>query len=136
MDALSQNQIVPCTTQFCGNNVFSDAFILDETIRRTLQLPEVFVCANDFTAIDLIRALRRHSIKVPDDVCITGFDNSTESKIIEPHLTTIDIPSAKMGYIAADLLLSRIREPEIPYRITHVRTDIKFRSSTEKAYLR
>ena len=136
MDALSQNQIVPCTTQFCGNNVFSDAFILDETIRRTLQLPEVFVCANDFTVIDLIRALRRHSIKVPDDVCITGFDNSTESKIIEPHLTTIDIPSAKMGYIAADLLLSRIREPEIPYRITHVRTDIKFRSSTEKAYLR
>lgn len=132
MDALSKNQITPCTTQFSDNNVFSDAFILDETIRRIFQLPEVFVCANDFTAIDLIRALRKHGIKVPEDVCITGFDNSAESKIIEPHLTTVDIPSTKMGYLAADLLLSRIREPETPYRIMHVRTSIKYRASTNR----
>ena len=37
---------------------------------------------------------------------VTGFDNSAESRIIEPHLTTVDIPSSKMGYIAADMLLS------------------------------
>ena len=88
------------------------------------------MCANDFVAIDLIRALKKCEINVPDDVRVTGFDNSAESRIIEPHLTTVDIPSTQMGYIAADMLRSRINEPAIPYRITHVRTTPKFRDST------
>lgn len=130
MDAMNENQLSPCTTLFSDTNVFSDSTLLEETVKRTLRLPEVFVCANDFTAIDLIRALRRQGVRVPEDVFVTGFDNSAESRIIEPHLTTVNIPSSKMGYIAADLLLSRIREPETPYRIMYVRTEILFREST------
>ena len=130
MHALSFNQLEPCTSQFIGRTVFADSNTLEEAIRRTLQLPEVFVCANDFVAIDLIRALKKCGVDVPADVRVTGFDNSAESRIIEPHLTTVDIPSSKMGYIAADMLLSRINEPDMPYRITHVRTALKFRAST------
>ena len=130
MHALSANRLDPCTAQFTGRTVFADSKTLEETVRRTLQLPEVFICANDFVAIDLIRALKKYGINVPGDVKVTGFDNSAESRIIEPHLTTVDIPSSKMGYIAADMLLSRISEPDMPYRITHVRTTLKFRAST------
>lgn len=103
-----------------------------ETVRRTLQLPDAFICANDFVAIDLIRTLRKQGFKVPDDILVTGFDNSDESRIIEPHLTTVEIPSSKMGYIAADMLLSRISEPDTPYRIMHVQTALKYRASTGK----
>lgn len=130
IQALSENALTPCTTQFTGRTVFDSPDTLRETIRRTLQLPDVFVCANDFIAIDLIRALKKEGISVPKDVLITGFDNSAESRIVDPHLTTVDIPSSKMGYIAADILLSRISEPDTPYRITHVRTTLKFRAST------
>ena len=128
--ALSANQLEPCSTQFTGRSVFSDSQTLEETVNRTLQLPEVIVCANDATAVSLIRALKKCGINVPGDILITGFDNSTESRIVEPRLTTVDIPSSKMGYIAADMLLSRINEPDMPYRITHVRTTLKFRAST------
>lgn len=130
MHALSVNKIEPCTSRFTGQTVFTDCRILEETIRQTLQLPEVFVCANDFVAIDLIRTLKKCGFSVPADVRVTGFDNSTESRIIEPHLTTVDIPSSQIGYIAADMLQSRINDPDIPFRITHVRTTLKFRSST------
>lgn len=128
--ALSANKLEPCSSQFTGQTVFTDSHVLEETIRRTPQLPEVFVCANDFVAIDLIRTLKKCGINVPDDVRVTGFDNSKESRIIEPHLTTVDIPSSQIGYIAADMLRSRINEPDIPFRITHVRTTLKFRNST------
>ena len=129
-EALSKNNLSPCTAQFADNDVFADASALDETIRRVFPLPEVFVCANDFTAIRLIHALRRQNIKIPEDICVTGFDNSSESKIIEPSLTTVSIPSEEMGYIAADLLLSRIRKPDTPYRLTYVRTKVEYRDST------
>ena len=130
MHALSVNKLTPAASQFTGRTVFDTAQHLEETVRRTLQLPDVFVCANDFVAIDLIRALKKHGFRVPEDVLVTGFDNSAESRIIEPHLTTVDIPSSKMGYIAADMLLSRIKEPDTPYRIMHVRTTLKVREST------
>lgn len=130
LHALRMNHLEPYTSQFTEKTVFADAKILEETVKQMSQLPDVFVCANDFVAIDLIRALKKCGIAVPDDVWVTGFDNSAESRIIEPHLTTIDIPSSQMGYIGADMLCSRINEPDIPYRITHVRTTLKFRDST------
>ena len=135
MDALAENRLTPATTEFTDTNVFFEPSVLADTIKHTSKLPEVFVCANDFVAIDLIRALRKQGIRVPEDVTVTGFDNAPESRLIEPHLTTVEIPSAQMGYIAADLLLSRIREPETPYRITYVRTTVKYRESTGKLKL-
>jgi LacI family transcriptional regulator len=63
---------------------------------------------------------------------ICGFDNSTESKIIEPPLTTANIPGDSMGHFAAEILLSRIQKPDLSYRTIYVQTQIKNRLSTKK----
>lgn len=130
LDALSANGLTPALASFAEPDAFANAENLSELIGRTPELPQAFVCANDFVAIDLIRALKKRRIRVPEDVLIVGFDNSAESRIIEPHLTTVHIPSLEMGFLAADLLLSRIERPETPYRIMHVRTAVKYRDST------
>lgn len=128
--ALAENQLTAATEVLLSKDSFSDMPKLVSLIAQITPLPDVFICANDFVAIDLIKALRHYRISVPDDLLITGFDNSSESKIIEPHLTTIHIPSSAMGYIAAEMLLSRIKDLGLPYRTTHVRTLIKYREST------
>nr|WP_242851549.1 substrate-binding domain-containing protein [Clostridium sp. DMHC 10] len=94
------------------------------------KLPSAFICANDFVAIALIKALKSKNIKIPEDILITGFDDSPESRIIDPHLTTVHIYSNEMGAIAADLILSRLRNPSKPVQITHVKTKLIFREST------
>lgn len=109
---------------------YGDSDWLSEELSKLIKLPEVFVCANDFVAIDIMRALKKLDLNVPDDIMICGFDNSAESRIIEPHLTTVHIPSDAMGYIAAEMILSRIEHPDMPYRSMHVKTDIKYRAST------
>lgn len=129
MSALSVKGLSPFSTSFIEKNVISDSALLEKSL-KTEGLPDVFICANDFVAIDLIRALKKLGIQVPKDVKVAGFDNSSESRIIEPHLTTIDIPSSKMGLIAAQMLLSRISAPDMPYQTTHVQTTIIFREST------
>lgn len=96
------------------------------------KLPSAFICVNDFIAISLIKALKMKNIKIPEDIAITGFDNSPESSIIDPHLTTVQILSNEMGTIAADLLLSRLKNPSKPIAITHVKTNPVFRESTGK----
>ncbi|WP_160690888.1 LacI family DNA-binding transcriptional regulator [Clostridium sp. C2-6-12] len=109
---------------------YGDPEWLGNKIIEISVLPDAFICANDFIAIDVIRALKHKNISVPENILICGFDDSMESKIIEPHLTTVSIPSYEMGDIAANLLLSRIDNPAIPFRTIHVRTSPKFREST------
>lgn len=95
-------------------------------------LPEAFVCANDFLAVDIIRALKSMNISVPDDIKICGFDNSPESMVIDPPLTTVQIPGESMGHFAAEILLSRINSPKLSYRTIYVQTQIINRLSTQK----
>lgn len=110
---------------------YLDAEWLSRRIAALPQLPQVFFCANDFLAISALKALRKLNYSVPRDVLLCGFDNSIESQIIEPALSTINIPSYSMGHIAADLILSRIEFPDMPYRTTYIKTDVLFRESTK-----
>lgn len=108
---------------------------LGNKIMQIPTLPQAFICANDFIAIAVIKSLKSNNISVPDDVLVCGFDNSPESKLIEPHITTVHIPSCEMGDIAASLLLSRMENPSLPYRTTYVRTFTKYRESTGDIFI-
>lgn len=104
---------------------------LAESFQRLPQLPEVFLCANDFVALDALQVLKKSGYSVPEDVWLCGFDDSPESKIVTPTLTTIHIHSQIMGFSAVNLLMSRINEPSLNYRTVHTETDLIYRESTE-----
>lgn len=104
---------------------------LEESLKKMASLPDVFLCANDFVAIDLMNVLKKLGISVPKDVYLCGFDDSPESRIVTPALTTIHIHSQIMGFSAVHLLLSRIKEPSLNYRSIHTETSLIYRESTE-----
>ena len=62
-----------------------------------------WVCAADHQAYDLIRALGKRGISVPEDVSVTGFDGIEAPEDI-PDLSTIQIPYHQIGYTAAKRL--------------------------------
>ncbi|XCP86544.1 LacI family DNA-binding transcriptional regulator [Roseburia hominis] len=93
-------------------------------------LPDVFICANDFVALDTLHVFKKLGISVPQDVYLCGFDDSSESRIITPSLTTIHIHSQIMGVTAVNLLMSRIKEPSLNFRTVHTETDLIYREST------
>ena len=95
-------------------------------------LPDAFVCANDYHAIKLMQALKKKGVRVPDQVMVTGFDNTPESAVVEPALTTVHIPSSEMGVQAAELLLRRIHTPGRPYTLSYVQTTPIFRESSRR----
>lgn len=103
---------------------------LADSIRDMQELPEVFLCANDFVALDTIHALRQLGLSVPDDVCLCGFDDSPESRLVTPQLTTIHIHSQIMGFTAVQMLMSRIAEPSLNYRTVYTETTLIYRAST------
>ena len=103
---------------------------LYETIRRFKTMPDAFVCANDFVAMDLVKALNELGYSVPDDIWVCGFDDSQEASYFSPHLTSIHIHGQIMGYTAANLLMTRIEEPSLNYRTVYTETNLVLREST------
>ena len=104
---------------------------LAETIEALTELPDVFICANDFIAGDAIYALRKLGKSVPDDILFCGFDDSPNSRIMTPTLTTVHIHTQIMAFTAMQLLVSRIEEPDLDYRVVHTETELIYRDSTK-----
>ena len=103
-----------------------------EPLTRLEDLPELFVCANDFVAADALEILTQRGVTVPDDVMLCGFDDSAESRMSRPSLTTVHIHTQSMAFSALQLLLSRMKEPSLDYRVIHTQTDLIERDSTRQ----
>lgn len=123
-----------CLTEREPGSSGSESFqeYLAKRLRGLKNLPDVFLCANDAIALEVLQCLKSLGYSVPEDVYLCGFDDSPESKIVTPSLTTIHIHSQDMGLCAVQLLLSRINEPSLNYRAMHVETNLVYRESTGK----
>ena len=79
------------------------------------RLVDVWVCGNDYAAMDLLEQFSRHGISVPDDISVTGFGGihfpGTNLK-----LCSFRTPFEQIGQEAAKFLFDRIRFPGIPAR--------------------
>ena len=62
------------------------------------------VCANDFTAAVLIKALKDAGMGVPSDVSVVGFDDAETYRFHQPALTTIRQDFFALGYESARVL--------------------------------
>ena len=81
---------------------------------------DAVVCYNDETAVRVISVLRRMGIRVPEDISITGYDNSYMANFGELKLTTIAHPQESLGKMAAELLVELIKNQEIPGEKKHI----------------
>ncbi|MDO4634018.1 MAG: LacI family DNA-binding transcriptional regulator [Eubacteriales bacterium] len=129
---------LPVEEQFCitgGEDTQNDTWphykaYLTSRLSALPEIPDVFICANDFVALDALAAFRDLNLSVPEDLYLCGFDDSPESKLVSPNLTTIHIHTQIMGLAAAQLLFTRIQEPSLNYRTLYAETNIVYRAST------
>jgi LacI family transcriptional regulator len=103
---------------------------LEESLAALGDFPDVFICANDFVAQDAIYALRKLGKSVPEDVLFCGFDDSPNSRIMTPTLTTVHIHTQIMALTALNMLITRIEQPGLYIRIVHTETELIYRDST------
>lgn len=66
------------------------------------------VCASDVMALGAVRAVRRMGLRVPEDVSVVGYDDSTMMPLVDPPMTTVRQPVEAMGKAAVGLLISQI----------------------------
>ena len=120
---------VPVEDRWCIKETFEKG--MTDTLGALTELPELFVCANDFVACDAMRVLRAHGWRIPEDVLISGFDDAPESRRSDPPLTTVHIHTQAMAFSAVHLLMSRIDQPSLDYRTIYTESELIRRASTD-----
>jgi len=86
-----------------------------ETIsRRIKQGIRAWICASDWVGYLLCRGLIDRGYNIPKDVSIVGFDDSEDNTLGCPKLTSISIPSLRIGAEALRRLINRVKHPTSP----------------------
>ena len=94
--------------------------------------PSAIFCFNDEMAIGVLDFARRHSLRVPHDLSVVGFDDIRFSQFLAPALTTVSQPMLQMGQETVRLMLEILRDGnQRPKSVTLPHT-LMIRESTAK----
>ena len=77
---------------------------VDAFVESGLSLPDAFICANDSMALTVASSLEKLGHKVPDDIMVTGFDNTFSARNSSPAITSVKCPLYEVGRTAAEIL--------------------------------
>jgi len=86
--------------------------------------------ANDQMAIGSIKAIKEYGKSVPKDVAVVGFDNLSVTTLIEPSLSTVNVPAYQMGKVAAGIILD-VSEGKTCLRTNKLPTNLIVRRSSD-----
>ncbi|MCH5273203.1 MAG: GGDEF domain-containing protein [Lachnospiraceae bacterium] len=95
---------------------------------RTDSYPEAIVCANDYMALSVCMELEERGIRVPEDICVSGFDDMIEAQQAVPSLTSVSVPFEELAQRAVDLI-DEVDRGEHPPMKQYVPVIEKYRTS-------
>ncbi len=70
--------------------------------------PDAFFAINDDTAIGVLYTVKAHGFKIPDEISICGFTNSTYAMSCDPQLTSVEQNGNQVGREAAQVLIDMV----------------------------
>lgn len=87
--------------------------------------------ANDQMAIGAIKAVKEYGLHIPEDIRVVGFDNTFVASIVDPSLTTVNVPKYKMGVAAVEVLLQQIARGQTDSISVELPINLVVRQSTD-----
>jgi DNA-binding LacI/PurR family transcriptional regulator len=107
----------------------SDVVAMREFLDRAQ--PDAIICANDYTAAQLLTTLNDLGIQVPSQIRVAGMDDVKYASLLQTPLTTIHQPCQDLGATALFAMLNRIANPTAPSRDFLLDFKLVVRKSTE-----
>ncbi|MEM7710320.1 MAG: LacI family DNA-binding transcriptional regulator [Pseudomonadota bacterium] len=91
--------------------------------------PSAVLCGNDVLAVGALREAHRLGLRVPDDVSITGFDDTELATLVDPPLTTVHVPHREMGRRGAEMLVEMVTEKRLGAESVELATELVLRET-------
>ncbi len=104
------------------------------TMLKLLQKPNrpeaIFAC-NDMTAFNIYRAAFVLGLRIPDQLSVFGYDDSTMANFVTPPLSTVSVPAKEIASMAVDFIHDYM-EKGICKEIPILKASLVIRNSVKK----
>lgn len=91
---------------------------------------DALFCLYDHMSIVAMNAVLSAGYRIPEDIAMIGYDNIPISQYLAIPLSTIETHGRRIGSMATELLIDKIRQPDIPCRQIQLKPDLVVRAST------
>jgi DNA-binding LacI/PurR family transcriptional regulator len=108
-NAMRAHGLEPVVIRSEHTDVAGAKAVTDLLQRDRASMPTALVAGNDFNAVGAISALEEAGVRVPQEVSVVGYDNTSLAALRHVSLTTVDQPRVELGRLAAEALLQRVR---------------------------
>ena len=86
--------------------------------------PQVVLCEHDAIAQGITYSLIENGIRVPEDIRIVGFDNTTEARFSRPSLTTVQQKPTELADEVWEMMKAYLDDREYPRHVSLSQTVI------------
>ena len=94
-------------------------------------MPSAVICCNDRCALGLVETLVRRGVRIPEDLSVVGYDDSSVASLPFLNLTTVRHSPTRLAEIAIDVLVRRLDDgSEFPPSRTLVDAELVVRTTT------
>jgi len=70
--------------------------------------PTAIIASDDIVAAIVVSTIQRAGLRIPHDISVVGFDDQSICTLLNPALTTVQLPIIEAGKRASEMLLQRI----------------------------
>jgi len=112
MAAMQKHQL-PVRDEWIINGGFSEDYGYKalQQLHQANNLPEIIVAVTYPVALGVYAAAKDLGLKIPHDLDLVCFGDSTTNRFISPSLTCVSQPTEKLGRRSVEILLEEIKNP-------------------------
>ena len=96
------------------------------------QTPDAIFGINDTIAFAAMKEIKKHKLKIPEDIALAGFTDEFHSTIVEPALTSVTHPTFQMGKETARLFFEQVERDTFSNEKVILPTSLVIRDSSVK----
>ncbi len=112
-----------------GEDTIEGGYLAAKQLVRSQNPPDAIFIANDWMAFGAMDAIKSEGLSIPKNIAIVGFDNNRMSALVDPKLTTVNLPANKMGLTACRLLFDEIESASEEKNSIYIPVTLKIRQS-------
>lgn len=127
--AMSENGLGPGIVWDSEDNKLAGLASMQDLRRAHPDITAV-VCNGDIVALGACLGLQRSGLVPGVDVSVIGFDDIRDAMVATPPLTTMAVSPNRLGRKLAQVLLDRIRDPDMPVIISEISAELVIRETT------
>ena len=116
-----------------GDYKTESGYLLTLELLSLTMLPTAILAGNNLMGLGTMHALREREISIPEDIGLVIFDDLPWFRYLDPPLTAVVQPSFKLGQIAAQLLVDRMKEKRKKPKEIILKTELRIRYSAGEA---